>query len=384
MSDFKTGQTPTKSHIPEVVQAGNKPDKKTIKKVIVKSINKPLYQVIEENRDVARNYKKVLGSLIGEGDITIFWGSSGSGKSLVSYQLAQAVASGCNFFDVMKTSPYENLSTDSDNKYYSLVNELPAQKVIYVDYEMTGGKISHRYSYYNQNGEYISYKPHENLILSQFKNSWVNDKSLFLKDINNTLKEYDSKFIIIDNLSNLSTNGSEAEFAGQLMYQLKDIVRERNATMVLLNHTNKIPELEPKEPVMMKGSTNFLNFCDSMFCISKTSKDPSVRYIKQHKCRYSEEQFTKRKVIEIELLQRADNANLGFGFVSYQKENDMLKERETTFKEAIKLKLEEDNKITMTQMAHFLYPLYGDNGRFDSFERRCLNNMKEIKKYINI
>lgn len=331
-----------------------------------------LCDALNDKKDVAFNYKKVLGGLVAEKDVTIFWGPSGCGKSLFSYQLAEAIACGKNFFDMI------NEYDTTEKNYFKLINTLPAQKVLYVDFEMSTEQLCYRYSYKQKNGEHIIYNHNQNLHILKFDSRSVKDKTDYIHAIEQHLKTEGIKVVFIDNLSNISHRSEEADFAGGLMNELKDLQERNGLTLILVAHSNKINNTDRKSTSQMKGSSNFTNFADSVFCLSKSFKEQNIRYILQQKCRYGEVQFDENNVIEVELLKK-ENGNLGFCFNGYDKEDNMLREKEVTLKEAIKQLIDEKPDLTPYKLSQILFTNYGDNMQPKSFETKCKRYVDKIK-----
>ena len=348
-------------------------------------------EVVEENKVKAYNNKKLLGNLIMEDDLCIFFGHQNTGKSMFSYQFAEAIATGSNFFDMLEKPIVEN-QDNGEKKCYELVNTMPAQKVLYVDFEMSDTEIARRYVDKNEE-DYNAYQHHENFKLMSFKSRAITDKMLYVKAIEKEVKESGIKVVIIDNMSMISMRGEEADFAANLINYLSDVKNDSHLTMILIAHTNKINPLEIKTINMLKGSSNFPNLVTSAFCISETTKDPALRYLKQFKCRTGERFFETGNVIEIEMKIDKSTGNKGFTFSDYANEYDEIKQtnydksEELTF--AIQEQLEKSN-ISAYEIAKRLYPSYGEKSKVgsvvdearkkESFKKKCLRIVKKLNR----
>lgn len=337
---------------------------------------KPLHELLESKRDSLNNYKQILGNIIVQGDLTIFWGTSGSGKSIFGYQLGECISRGVNFFDVMSECDFE---TDTGEKpYYKLRNTSEPQKVLYCDFEMSPEQITGRYF---DNDTKQLYHHHPNFEIMKFDNRSVKDKLTYLLSIEKYVQSSGTKVVIIDNLSNISVRSEESEYVLTLMNLIKDIQERNGLTMILINHTIKVNPLDPKTSTMMKGSNNYLNFCDSMFCLSITSKETPIRYIIQQKCRYGEIQFDNTNVIEMELI-KSPTGNMGYVFNGYYTESEELTpintDRKILLKKDIKELMTQQKGITYYQISKKLYDIHSMGVKESTF----LKQVERIYKLI--
>ena len=103
MNNFSfTGTTTNTGNTPVLLysKTGARPTKKSTE--LPAYTEERLCDIVEKYKETALNYKKALGNIIAEGDLCIFFGTTNTGKSLFAYQLADAIASGKDFFDMMK------------------------------------------------------------------------------------------------------------------------------------------------------------------------------------------------------------------------------------------------------------------------------------------
>lgn len=92
-----------------------------------------------------------------------------------------------------------------------------------------------------------------------------------------------AKIMILDNLSYLSTQTAEAEYAGVIMDGLTRLKRELKISIMVIAHTPKIEEWKPLSKTNMAGSKILSNFADGVFAIGRTRN--GGRYLKLLKTR---------------------------------------------------------------------------------------------------
>lgn len=167
----------------------------------------PLCEAISKVKDTIHNHKKLLGGLIAEGDFCIFFGTNNTGKSFFAYQLAEAIAMGKNFFDVIENTIVENYD-NGEKLCYKLINTMPPQPVLYVDFEMSTEQICGRYTNENE-GDFVTYSHNKNVISLKFNSRVVANKILYVRAVEKYVTEHNLKAVIIDNMSNISMRGEE-------------------------------------------------------------------------------------------------------------------------------------------------------------------------------
>src|SRR5690606_3603206 len=93
----------------------------------------------------------------------------------------------------------------------------------------------------------------------------INNKLLFVNDIEKRIEETKAKFLIVDNLSALSYKGEESTFAADLMNRLHDLKDKHGITIVVIAHTPKGKAGKKISLDDLAGSSNFSNLADSIF-----------------------------------------------------------------------------------------------------------------------
>jgi KaiC/GvpD/RAD55 family RecA-like ATPase len=335
---------------------------------------KPLFRVYDNYNEMYLKYKdtafkqtRCLGDLIIEGDLSIVFGGSNCGKSFFAYQLAEAISTGQNFFSVA-----ESILAKKDSQLFT--NEMPAQRVIYADFEMTEEKIIRRYNDFIFNDNVT--------VLFPEKRS-IGRKLDFIDGIEKIIISTGAKVIIIDNMSAISQRGEESDFAAQVMNKLKDFQDKYNLTIIVIAHTPKIEDNTPKVLNMLAGSSNFKNFADNIICLSKSTLGENIRYIIQMKNRYSEIEYDKYNVISIEFVTpNPVNKFLGFTFNSLEAESKMLQTIDASTKEMLIEEVRDSHKnlkLSGYDIAKQLHNQFGSDATFETFYARVKRIIVKIK-----
>ena len=93
--------------------------------------------------------------------------------------------------------------------------------------------------------------------------------------------------------------------------------------MLVLAHSPKRDKSKPINDDDLSGSKVLMNFCDSSFAIGASSKDPSIRYIKQIKQRNTEHIYHSENVV-VCCLEKKTNF-LQLYFLEFGSEREHLK-----------------------------------------------------------
>jgi RecA-family ATPase len=245
--------------------------------------------------------------LFQRGELSIFFGDTGLGKSIFAVALADAINKGVSFLQ--------------------LENKCEPLSVQYYDFELSDKQFEKRYA--DDNGN--PYPFNNNLFIDNIDLSsidWTDKKIVFeevlIKKIKSDLKETGAKVLIIDNISFLSTYTAEdTQVALRLMKLLKDLKNEFDISILVLAHTVKKFGIGGASLQDLAGSKQISNFADSVFTIAASKKDPNLRYIKPVKhSRSAEIKFDANNVIICE-IQKEDSF-LTFIHKGYGKEIEHL------------------------------------------------------------
>ena len=267
----------------------------------VKSAN----QVIDEakNRPVP---SKLFGQLWFEHEVCILFADTNVGKSILAVQIADGISKGCNIMGLeMGAAP---------------------QLVLYFDFELSDKQFELRYIGVGGN----HYKFSDN-----FKRVEVNPDVVDYPDgfdfedyvkqsLEDAVLQYGAKIIIIDNLTYLSRETEKARDALPLMKWLKALGRKYNLSILVLAHTPKRDLSKPLNRNDLSGSKMLINFCDGCFAIGESTKDKTVRYIKEIKQRNVSVAYDGDNVIVCEICKPDDF--LQFRFIGYGYESEHLRQ----------------------------------------------------------
>ena len=233
-------------------------------------------------------------SLIFENEMTLLFASTGLGKTVLSVQMAN---------DIAKTD-----------------------KVLYLDLELSDVQFRKRYSDNFTNDFHFN----DNLFIVDFQRRFSlpegkNYDEYFLESLKQLIDETGAKIVFIDNMTRLiSSDTDKAQNAKPLMDKLNGLKFDYGLTMVLIEHSRKTDNFRPISINDLQGSKMKVNFADAVFSIGQSSKEKSLRYVKQLKVRSSEVELDSENVALYELIQK--DSFLQFDFVGYGDERDHLKE----------------------------------------------------------
>lgn len=341
----------------------------------------PIVNAFDEIKDTINNQKNIFGDLLTAGDLTILFGRSNVGKSFLSYQIAEAIASGKNVLNVLDNIGIKNYG---ETKYHNLNNETLAQKVLYVDFEATVEKDYIRYSTRESKLEGNHVKPYQfnqNFISAFPDRLTVADNLLFIDAIELEVIKSGAKVLIIDNMSAISQDNEKSGNAAKLMNKVKDLQRRHRLTVLLMAHTPKIVQGEAIIANNLAGSSNLYNLADSVMAINMTTMADDVRYIKQLKSRYNEIQFHKDNVVAIKFITRPDGLK-GFEFLNYEPEDELIKPVDKS------TKADEDMDIinliihfghTVAQIAEELKPKYAPDVEISTYKERIKKRIQRLR-----
>jgi hypothetical protein len=238
-----------------------------------------------------------------EGELCILFADTNVGKSILAVQIADYISNGLGF--------------------QGFIVEIPPQKVLLFDFELSPKQFEKRYS--------NNFRNHYSFNNNLFR-AFINPNSLNFEDFESTLfnsleKEIvtsGSRILIVDNITYLKTQSTEtAKEALPLMKQLNILKQKYDLSILVLAHTPKRSNLNPITVNDLAGSKHLANFADSVFAIGTSQKDKSIRYLKQIKARATEKIYDHDNVIVCE-ISKIDNF-LGFNFQEFGNEFNHLK-----------------------------------------------------------
>ena len=271
----------------------------------VKSAN----QVIDEakNRPIPC---KLFGQLWFEGEVEIMFADTNLGKSILAVQIADAISSGKRALEMeMNAKP---------------------QMVLYCDFELSDKQFENRYR--GDDGSHYTFSP--DLMHVEINPDVVDypdgcDFEDYVKlSLEQIVLDRGAKVIIIDNLTYLSRETEKAKDALPLMKWLKSFARKYGLSILVLAHTPKRNLSNPITRNDLQGSKMLINFCDGCFAIGESTKDKSIRYIKEIKQRNEPIRYDAENVIVCEII-KPDNF-LHFSFLEWGCESEHLRQMTAT------------------------------------------------------
>lgn len=254
--------------------------------------------------------KKLFDCLWYEGELCILYADANLGKSILAVQIGDSISKG---------KPINGFES-----------EVPPQKVLYLDFELSSKQFEKRYSDNYQ----LHYQWSDNFYRAEIKQDIeLDEKSksfeeLILSAIKQGVLDEDIQAVIVDNITFLNTDNEKGKNALDLMKRLKKLKQELGISMLILAHTPKRNQYAPLSKNDLSGSRQIMNFCDSAFAIGESAADPHFRYIKQIKQRNTECIYHAHHIIvcQIKLI----DSFLGFHFIQYDDEIAHLKQADSS------------------------------------------------------
>lgn len=239
-----------------------------------------------------------------ENEICILFADTGVGKSILAVQIADSISRGCAI-----------------PGFYLGV---PAQKVLYLDFELTDKQFEARYSedyanHYRWNDNFLRVEINPDVEMPE----GVPYERFLADSIDALICQYDAKILIVDNITFLREEMEKANNALPLMKELKALKNKHDLSLMILAHTPKRDLSSPITRNDLSGSKMLMNFCDSSFSIGESAEGGGIRYLKQIKQRNCEQLYGAENVIETR-LDKAINF-LGFSFNNYGAESSYLR-----------------------------------------------------------
>lgn len=213
-----------------------------------------MQSVIEDGKKKSPIHR-LWGDFWWENELVFLFADSGIGKSILATQIAYEIAKG------------ESECVDV---------ELNPQTVLYFDFELSDRQLARRYQNANFPKSLIRCTISDDVDSEDFSMNVI-------EGIRDKLLDTKAKVMILDNLSYLSTQTAEAEYAGVIMDSLTRLKRELNISIMVIAHTPKIEEWKPLSKTNMAGSKILSNFADGVFAIGRTKT--GGRYLKLLKTR---------------------------------------------------------------------------------------------------
>ncbi len=243
--------------------------------------------------------RKLFGELMFEKELAILFSDTNLGKSILAVQIANSLSKG--------------ISTAN------LVNECEAQKVLYLDFELTAKQFENRYStdfkdHYIFNENFLR----SELDLEKIRNDSTDFEQELLQSLESEITFNDVKIVIVDNITYLKNETEKAKDALRLMKILNIIKKKLDISILVLAHTPKRDSSKPITKNEVSGSKNIMNFCDSSFAIGESFTRNGYRYIKQIKERNCPKIYHSENILVYEIIKQ--NSFLQFDFIEFGNE----------------------------------------------------------------
>ncbi len=203
-----------------------------------------------------------------------------------------------------------------------------AQKVLYLDFELSEKQFEARYSTAGKDGTRRHYPFSGNLLRAQmaphgdlppgFENMAEFVRHSFIE----LVRETGARIVIVDNITFLKGANENASAAAQLMKALKHLKEYYGLSILVLAHTPKLPFTSPLSLSDLQGSKMLSNFADNVFALGASHQAKDLRYLKHLKPRATEILYDASNVI-LYRIQKADSF-LQFEFEGYANERDHL------------------------------------------------------------
>ena len=233
-------------------------------------------EVIRHARELPPS-KRLFDDLVFEDEITILFSSMGIGKTALGMQIAASIAAG---------KPIPGFAFEGE-----------PVKVVYCDFELSIKQVGRRYTQDNFGPNFIrmDIDPDANIPIN------INHSTLMLAAIEEAIKRTGASVCVVDNITYMGDDLTEAAESLSLMKKLKDLKKKYGLTMIIDAHT---PKIEPFKSITMNnlsGSSNLGNFIDACFAIGLVKGLENMRYLKQLKARNDEKKYGAGSVILCEM-----------------------------------------------------------------------------------
>ena len=217
----------------------------------------------------------------------------------------------------------------------SIAEKLPKdESVLYYDFELSKKQFELRYT---DEKNKSTFKFSDNFIRVELDADKVREyceatkkgfDDVIVDAIEANIQKFNSRVLIVDNLSWLVNMKDTATTAGKLMKRLCELKKTYGASILVLSHTPKRNLGSPLTQNSLSGSKKLTNFFDAMFAVGQSVNTPSLRYVKQIKVRTGEFKYGANHV-EVCKIEKSGSF-LGFTRIGYSTEEEQLKKGEST------------------------------------------------------
>ncbi len=230
---------------------------------------------------------RMIGGLRG-GELSIWTGRGGSGKSTILNQMAITVAEQKG--GVLIYSPE---LTDSQYKNWTTRQMIPSDHTDFLEKVYDTIEEEHKYYVKKKYSDLMSIWLDDNFnyISSGIK---LTDKEL-LKIIVKDIKKYNSKFIVIDNLMKINFENTNDIYESQKVFvnELSEISKKFNVSINLVAHPKKHDPYNPDQ-YDIAGTSNMPNLVDNIYYFIQIGENDHEGFKKYNKNNY--DTITKNQV----------------------------------------------------------------------------------------
>ena len=253
-----------------------------------------------------KNPKKLWKEFWIENEVCCLFADANVGKSILAVQIGNSIA--------------EKLPKD--------------ESVLYYDFELSKKQFELRYT---DEKNKSTFKFSDNFIRVELDADKVREyceatkkgfDDVIVDAIEANIQKFNSRVLIVDNLSWLVNMKDTATTAGKLMKRLCELKKTYGASILVLSHTPKRNLGSPLTQNSLSGSKKLTNFFDAMFAVGQSMNTPSLRYVKQIKVRTGEFKYGANHV-EVCKIEKSGSF-LGFTRIGYSTEEEQLKKGEST------------------------------------------------------
>lgn len=250
-----------------------------------------------------------------ENEVCCLFADANVGKSILAVQIGNHIS--------------ENILKDNET-------------VLYYDFELSKKQFELRYTDkeskkpFNFSDRFIRVELDTDVVREYCEYSKKPFDEVIIQAIEANISKYNSRVLIVDNLSWLVNMKDTATTAGKLMKNLCNIKKKYNVSILVLSHTPKRNLGSPLTQNSLSGSKKLTNFFDAMFAVGMSIKDSSLRYLKQIKVRTGEFKYGEDHVAMCKIEK--DGPFLGFKMLGFSTEKEELKALGGKNKPSVKLK----------------------------------------------
>ena len=248
----------------------------------------------------------MIGQFWRKSQIAFLFGVSGTGKSILAVQISEAIASGADLFPGI------------------VINECEPMVVLYIDFELSDKQFASRYSDSKDERFYqFSEFFYRATINEDFLDYRQNMDAYIIHQIEHEIINTKADVVILDNITYISQESTDPAVATKIMKKLKGLKNKYRVSLLVIGHTPKRNATLPLTNDDLAGSSNLVNFADSIFAVGKDANDDNIKYIKQTKVRDGSPIYTADNVIKCAIDKDSDFF-LRHNFIEMAKEDTML------------------------------------------------------------